>query len=166
VYGGERQAAAECRSAGFDVFAPTIFKPATRARRNAVGAIIPARPASAVPLFPNYIFSRFRVIDYWRYRGDLPSVAGLLSLAPDAPTPMPDRAISLIRGMCGADDCYHEDGDTPNTLVGALLRLLSGPFSGFEGICDWSGDGKARMPVTFCGRPCPITVDQEMVEVV
>lgn len=88
----------------------------------------------------------------------------ILGLAPDAPTPLSDRVIDLIRGMCDANGCYHEDGDTPNTLVGALLRLLSGPFAGFEGVCDWSKDGKARVPVTVFGRSCPITVDQAMVE--
>lgn len=128
--------------------------------------MIPARPACEAPLFGNYIFSRFTRHAYWQQLREMECVDTILGLAPDAPTPLPDRVISLIRGMCDANGCYHEDGDTPNTLVGALLRLLSGPFSGFEGICDWSEDGKARVPVTVFGRSCPVTVDQAMVEVV
>lgn len=164
-YDSEQAAAEEIGSQGFDVFAPTISKPATRARRNAVGAIIPARPARTAPLFKTYIFSRFRLIDYWRSRQHLPSVEAILGLA-DAPTPMPDRAMDLIRGMCDAGGCYHEDGDVPNSLVGALMRLLEGPFTGFEAVCDWSDGQQVRVPIQLFGRECPITVDQTAVELV
>lgn len=158
-------AAAEAiRSAGFEVFAPTIFKPATKRRRNVVGAMIPARPAGERPLFGNYIFARFTRHAYWQQLRDMACVDTILGLAPEAPTPLPDRAIDLIRGMCDAGGCYHEDGDTPNTLVGALLRVLSGPFSGFEGVCDWSEDGEARLELTIFNRPCPTVFDQTMVE--
>lgn len=152
--------------AGFEVFAPTIWKPATRARRNTVGAIIPARPAGVGPLFRTYFFARFRLIDYWRTRDGLPNVETILGLASHAPTPVPDRAMEFLRGMCDADGCFHEDGEVPNTLVGKMLRLLEGPFVGFEGICDWAEDGEARATITAFNRPCPVTVDQEMVEVV
>lgn len=152
--------------AGFEVFAPTIWKPATRARRNAVGALIPGRPASVGPLFKTYVFSRFRLVDHWQQIRDLPSIETILGLAPDSPTPMPERAMELIRGMCDADGCFHEAGDAPNSLVGALVRMLDGPMSGFEGVCDWSDDQRVRVLLSLFGRDCPITVDQAAVELV
>ncbi len=165
-YKREQAAVEAIRAAGYEVFAPTRFIQATRKRRNAVGAMIPARPACERPLFGHYIFSRFTRRAYWQHLRQMECVDTILGLASDAPTPLPDRAIDLIRNMCDAQGCYHEDGDTPNTLVGALLRLLSGPFTGFEGVCDWSEDGEARVALKMFGRSCPITVDQAMVELV
>jgi transcription antitermination factor NusG len=159
-------AADEISAKGFEVFAPTIWKPATRARRNAVGALIPGRPAGAGPLFGRYIFSRFRLVDYWIARSELPSVETLLGLAPYAPTRMPERAMELIRGMCDANGCFHEGGDVPNSLVGALVRVLDGPFISFEGIVDWSDDDRVRVMLGIFGRECPTIFDQTAVEVV
>lgn len=163
-YASESEAAEEIGAKGFDVFAPTIWEPARRARRNAVGALIPARPACVGPLFKTYIFSRFRLIDYWQQIRDMPSVETILGLAPDAPTPMPERAMELIRGMCDVNGCFHEDGDAPNSLVGALVRLLDGPMASFEGVCDWSDGQRVRVLLTLFGRHCPITVDQAAIE--
>jgi transcription antitermination factor NusG len=165
-YGCEEDAEAEIWMAGFDVFAPTIWKPAKRRRRNTIGAMIPARRAHTAPLFRSYIFSRFRLIDYWRARSELPSVETILGLASDAPTPVPDRAIELIRGMCDADGCFHEAGDTPNSLVGALMRVLDGPFTSFQGLCDWSDGQNVRVALALFGRDCPTVFDQTQVEMV
>jgi transcription antitermination factor NusG len=164
-YARDQDAEAEIWAAGFDVFAPTIHRSATRARRNAVGAIIPAHPAGFAPLFGGYLFARFRLTDYWRARSDLPSVDSILGLTHNAPTPMPDRAMELIRGMCDADGCYHEHGDIPNSLVGSLVRLTAGPMSSFEGMCEWSSGHRVRVLLSLFGRDCPITVDQTAVEV-
>jgi transcription antitermination factor NusG len=158
-------AEAELWIAGFDVFAPTIHRSATKARRNAVGAIIPARPAGFSPLFGGYLFARFRLTDYWRARADMPSVDSILGLTHATPTPMPDKAMELIRDMCDADGCYHEDGDVPNSLVGKLVRLTAGPMSSFEGMCEWSSGHRVRVLLSLFGRNCPITVDQTAVEV-
>jgi transcription antitermination factor NusG len=159
-------AAAEIWSQGFEVFEPTIWRPATRRRRNVVGAMIPARPAGEAPLFRPYIFSRFRLIDFWRLRDKLPSVETILGLAPDAPTPLPDWAIARVRGMCDGSGCYHEGDDTPNSLVGHLLRILGGAFTSFEGKCESSGDGEVEVMLRMFGRDCPVMVDQCDVELV
>lgn len=157
-------AAAEIWSQGFEVFEPTIWRPATRRRRNVMGAMIPARPAGDGPLFRPYIFARFRLIDYWRARNDLPSVETLLGLTVGAPTPVPEWIIGQIRGMCDASGCYHERGDTPNSLVGTLMRVLDGPFTSFEGLCDWSDGQNVRLALALFGRDCPTVFDQTMVE--
>jgi transcription antitermination factor NusG len=160
-------AEAELWIAGFEVFAPTIHRPATRARRNAVGAIIPAHPAGFAPLFGGYLFARFRLTDYWRARADLPSVDCILGLTHNAPTPMPDRAMELIRGMCDADGCYHEKahGKAPNSLVGKLVRMVDGPMTSFTGKVISSDRHMVRVLLNLLGRDCPITVDQTAVEV-
>jgi transcription antitermination factor NusG len=163
-YGCEQDAAAEILSQGFEVFAPSIWKPATRARRNAAGAMIPAREASFGPLFRTYIFARFRLADYWQARSRVPSVEAILGLAPDAPTPLPDRAVELIRGMCDADGCFHEDGEAPNSLVGSLVRMTEGPMDRFEGVCDWSDGQRVRVLLSLLGRDNPVTVPTAWVE--
>jgi transcription antitermination factor NusG len=164
AYEREPAAAEAIRSAGFEVFAPTIFKPATRRRRNVVGAMIPARPAGERPLFGNYIFARFARHGYWQQLRDMECVDTILGLAPDAPTPLPDRAIELIRGMCDANGCFHERGEVPNSLVGTLMRVTDGSFTSFEGICDWSDGQRVRLMLAMFGRPCPTVFDQTMVE--
>lgn len=165
-YGSERLARDEISRKGFTVFAPTIFKPATRARRNAVGAIIPAKPAGSAPLFGRYQFVQFRRSDPWEDIRGLPGVEGILGTAPDSPVPISNHIIDVIRLMCDANGCFHEKGEVPNSLVGKLLRLLEGPFSSFEGICDWAEDGEARVTITAFNRPCSVTVEQTAVEAV
>lgn len=165
-YASESDAADAISAAGFEVFAPTIWEAATRARRNAEGARIPAKEAGVGPLFRTYIFARFRISDFWQQIRDMPSIDTILGLAPDAPTAMPERAIELIRGMCDANGCFHEAGDAPNSMVGKLLRMMDGPMTSFEGPCDWSDGQRVRVLLSIFGRPCPIIVDQDAVEAV
>lgn len=165
-YGCEDTAAVEIGELGFQVFAPTIFMPATRRRRNAVGAMIPARPASSEPLFRDYIFSQFRLVDRWQRIRALSSVDGILGAGSLAPQPVPERAIELIRGRCDAFGCFHENAEQPNSLVGAMLRVIDGAFSSFSGPCDWSEDGRVRVLLSMFGRECPIEIDEGAVELV
>jgi transcription antitermination factor NusG len=163
-HGSVVDAAAEIWLQGFEVFEATIWKPATRRRRNVLGAMIPARPAGERPLFGSYILSRFRLADFWRARDDLPSVEGVLGLTCGTATPIPDWIIGQIRGRCDASGCYHERGDTPNSLVGTLMRVLDGPFTSFEGLCDWSDGQNVRVALAIFGRDCPTVFDQTQVE--
>jgi transcription antitermination factor NusG len=165
-YASEALATAQIVKAGFEVFVPTELKPATRARRNAIGAIIPARPARVVGLFPRYQFVQFRRRDQWQKIRELPGVDCILGTAHDTPIPMPERAMEFLRGMCDADGRFHENGEAPNSLVGALVRMTEGPMTMFEGICDWSDGQRVRVLLALFGRPCPVTVDQAVVEMV
>ena len=49
---GEIRTDLDIRDLGFSVFAPSLWRPPARARRDRNGVLRPARPARLVPLFP------------------------------------------------------------------------------------------------------------------
>jgi len=165
-YEDEKLAAIQIGLAGFDVFAPTVWKPAMRARRDAFGVLRPARPAHLRPLFQRYQFVRFHLSDNWQDIRELPGVDGILGTAPDRPVAMPAWAIEQIRSRCSENGCVYPSspGQPENALVGKLVRLTEGPMTSFEGICDWSDSKRVRVLLSLFGRDCPITVDQTAVE--
>jgi hypothetical protein len=58
----------QIRLAGFTVFAPSLWKAATRPRRDANGVTRPGRPDRIVPSFARYLFVRFSRTDPDRRR--------------------------------------------------------------------------------------------------
>jgi transcription antitermination factor NusG len=165
-WGEDRTAAIEIGMAGFDSFAPTMLKPAVRARRLVSGQIRPARPARIEPLFLRYQFARFRRSDDWQRIRELPGVEGILGPAPDMPSAVSDAAIDVIRGMCSANGCLYPAGELPSSMVGTQVRMLEGPMISFEGMCDWSDGERVRVLLSLFGRPCPVTVLREAVEAI
>lgn len=170
-YEADVTAADAVRAAGFEVFAPMEWRAPRAAKRLAHGAIRPARPAGVVPMFPRYLFVRFSRADPWQRIHDLAGVEGLLGIAQDSPSPMPDLAILLIRGWCQANDCKYPDNfdlHNPHALppceVGAALRLLGGAMAGQVGVCEWSDTKGTRLLVSLLGRDNRVTVLRSWVE--
>jgi transcription antitermination factor NusG len=166
----------EIRLAGFEVFAPTIWKPATVARRSANGVLRAALPDRIVPLFRRYLFVRFRRDgDDWRQIRHFPNVAvEILGTTPETPTPMPDAAIALIRSLPGMamNNCLYPPnvelraaGPVVHLPPGSNVRLLEGPLADLTGICQWSNDRRVRLLLSLLGREVFVTVPRTAVEV-
>jgi len=161
----------EIRLAGFDLFAPTLWKPATPARRDG-GCIRPARPDRIEALFPTYMFVRFnRFSDPWHRIGHLPGVDYILGTRPDTPSAMPDRVIEDIQSLCSANGCIYPppptdpDHTTP-IPPGASVLLASGAMIGLTGICQWSDGKRVRLLLEILGRGVAVTVPRASVEAV
>ncbi len=175
-YGGDITADIAIRRAGFTLFTPSLWKPGTPARRDRHGALRPARPERIVPLFPRYLFVRFRrVADTWRPIWELPGVECILSTAPETPTPVPDGAIDLIRGLCAPNGCVYPDNERmldgpapvirmPPIAPGTRTRLTAGPMADLAGICTWSDGKRVRLLLEIMGRAVSVTVPRLAVE--
>ena len=167
-HGAEITADIEIRLAGFTLFAPTVWKPATKPRRLTNGAIQPGKPDRIVPLFPRYLFVRFhRLDDPWRRIRSLRGVEAILSSTPESPIAVPDAAIEAIRGQCAPNGCiYPLDLATKAAAplaVGTIARLTEGPMADLTGICSWSDGKRVRLLLEIMGRAVLVTVAQSAV---
>jgi transcription antitermination factor NusG len=158
----------QIRLAGFTLFAPSVWKPATRPCRGANGVTKPGSPDRIVPLFPRYLFVRFRRSDPgWRRIWSMPGVDCILGISPGAPTAVPDQAIEVIRGLCAPNDCIYpaSHGERPAPLTpGTRARMLTGPMAEVAGICQWSDGKRVRLLLTIMGRAVAVTVPQAALE--
>jgi transcription antitermination factor NusG len=169
-HGAELTADINIRLAGFTVFAPSLFKPATPARRSANGALRAAQPDRIVPLFRRYLFVQFRCgVDPWQQIRKLPgdAVEQILGATPELPTAVPDTAIALIRGMCAPNGCLYPASHHDRPLaVGANARFLTGPMADLTGICAWSDGRRVKLLLEMMGCLVPVKALQAEVEVV
>jgi transcription antitermination factor NusG len=174
AFGRELLADTEIRLAGFEVFAPTLWKPATLARRLANGASRPALPDRIVPLFPRYLMARFhRSVDAWTRIRALPGVDCILGTNHETPTPVSDDAIALIRSRCMPNGCIYpanvelrDAGPVVHVPTGSSARLLDGPLADLTGICTWSDEKRVSLLMSLLGREVAVTVPRAAVEVV
>ena len=174
---GEIRTDLDIRDLGFSVFAPSLWRPPARARRDRNGVLRPARPARLVPLFPRYLFVKFRRdLDHWHSIARLETVDCIFGSTPLRPTPVPDKAIDLIRGLCAPNDCVYPDNRRmtegyapaiPRAPIeaGTRTRLMSGPMADLSGICTWSDGKRVRLLLEIMGRPVSVTVAQAAVEI-
>ncbi len=170
--GQETSAAFDIGIAGFAVFLPVVWHPASPASR--VGrAICPARPARVAPLFPRYLFVRFRRADHWQPIRAVPGVERLLGTAPDDPVPVPDGAIDAVRGLPGmaTNGCRYPAGlDDLSGLaplqLGSTARVLDGPLADTSGVVTYCDAKTARMLVRLLGAAVALTVPRASVATV
>jgi len=151
----ERRVALQLASLGTEIFLPTYLAPSTRTDRKVV---------LSKPLFGGYLFvhldpggpARVEVIR-------APGVARIVSFGGRA-VPIGDGVIESIRIMTG-DGGQHA---RPHPLVrsGRRVRVVSGAFSGAEGILHLDGGRKARLVVEieFLGRAVSVPVLESDVE--
>jgi transcription antitermination factor NusG len=174
----EKAVDTDLRLLGFEVFAPTIFKPAIPARRLRNGVIRPARPVGIEPLFPRYFFLRFRcALDPWQPIIRWPGVDRIISVSPERPAAVPDSAIAALRALCGPNDCIYprnmELRDRRPAIVrplpikaGTELRILNGPFADLTGICHWSNGARVKLLLNIMGGAVTLRLDRSEIETV
>lgn len=174
LWGQDIHADIAIRQSGFEVFAPTIWKPPSPARRLANGAMRPAREARIQPLFPRYLFARFSVTEPgWRAIRGLPGVEAILSSTPESPTPVPETALGAVRSLCAPNGCVYPPGwdfgrvDPVQRPLesGCHVRVLCGPLADHVGICQMSDGKRVELLLEILGRPVRAKINQVDVEV-
>jgi transcription antitermination factor NusG len=175
----------EIRLAGFTVFAPTIFKPAIAARRDAAGVIRPGKPDRVEWLFVRYCIVSLNLArptscpadpsapPYWRdvlaCDGVERIISGYRDGTPGAPIAVPDAAIDWVRGLLGPNDCIdggvHHHHAEP-IARGTRLRLLDGSMPDRVGVCSMSDGERVVLLMNLFGRVVPVSVAQSAVEAV
>lgn len=171
-YGQTALADREIRLAGFEVFAPTIFKAKTYPRRDALGVMHPGKPDRIEFLFIRYVITRFDLADpSWHLIRTLDGVERIISNSYSAlhpigiPIHIPDTAIAYVREKLGPGDCIDPRkfvGDPYE--IGTSLRMLDGPMAGHVGICDMSDGERVMWVMNMLGRPIPLDVAHDSVE--
>jgi transcription termination/antitermination protein NusG len=173
AYGQTAVADRSIREAGYEVFAPTIFKAATPPRRDANGVMRPGKLDRVEFLFVRYVITRFNLADPgWHDIRHLDGVERIISGAYSTlnpigiPIAIPDEAIAYVREILGPNDCID-----PRKFVGepyelgTSLRMLDGPMAGHIGICDMSDGERVLWVMNMLGRPIPFEVAHDSVEV-
>ena len=116
-----------------------VFLPMLRARMPRWGRLT----MSTAPLFPCYIFARLDLqTDYFSVKY-LAGVSGLVSAGTD-PIVVPETIISEIRAR-GVDDVVEIREDP--FAGGQAVRVVEGPFRGFEAIFERYLSGAERVAI-------------------
>lgn len=99
----------------------------------------------------------------------IPGVIGFLgsgtSSASKTPVPLRQTEINRILGKVEETDDYEEKLDTPY-LVGELIKVMDGPFSGFTGTVEevFEDRKKLNVMVKIFGRNTPVELNYIQVE--
>lgn len=118
---------------------PEVFLPMLKARMPRWGRLA----LSVTPLFPCYMFARFELSSRYFDIKYLPGVQGLVSAGTD-PLVVPEAIIDEIRRR-GIDDVI-EIHEKPFDN-GQAVRVVEGPFRGFEAIFDRYLSGAERVAI-------------------
>lgn len=112
------------RRQGFDVYFPRL-----RVKRLSRGKVEPV----IRPMFPGYLFARFRYDEAFRPVTYTRGVRRVVSFG-DQPTPVDDRIISEIRGH---EDEYGVVHIQPRAIrPGAPVLITEGPFRGLDAVFE------------------------------
>lgn len=139
---------------GLPVFLPKVEE--TRKRRS-------RRVTVVEPLFPSYLFVQMRFEpEPWHTVRWAPGVKQIVGTE-DEPTPVPAEAMQLLIDRCGTDDVIQW---RPSFRAGEPVRVVNGPFAGFDGILDrptCRGE-RVRVLLRLLGSATPVEMDVTDIE--
>ena len=119
-------------------------------------------PVSDGPLFPRYIFAAFDVrTSRWREIYQCRAAVRVLSDRDSNPVPVPYKLVRAIRYRDRKPDrkrveAKFKDGDQ--------VKVLAGPFTSFEGICEASAKDRVKVLLKIFGRETPVELHEEDLE--
>lgn len=108
-------------------------------------------------MFPGYVFVEMVVTDdSWYVVRNTPNVTGFVGSG-TTPTPIADADMDAIRKRMGIEEPKYIIDVEVNTPV----RIVDGPFKGFEGKVSEVDDarGKVKVLVSLFGRETPVELD-------
>lgn len=148
---------------GFECLFPREIRPGRPESRTATGRTIPAKPTVIAPLFRTYLFARFSAADpSWRYIPHLRGVAEIFGISPDAPTPVPDAAVAVVRAQLDAQDVLIVPGAT-SIPDGSPVIVIGGPFDGLRGLARQSNAERVSVVLQLLGRFATTSLDRRNV---
>ena len=117
-------------------------------------------------LFPGYLFARFDTsTDQWRCIWGTFGVSRVMGANPERPQPVPHGVVEELISRGRADGVIDER-ISPPSLEGRTLRIRSGAFAGFEGVCQMSTDQRVRLLLSMLGRDVAVEALRAEVETV
>ncbi len=118
---------------------PEVFLPLLKAKMPRWGRLA----VSIAPLFPCYLFAKLDLAAHYFQVKYLPGVQGLVSAGND-PVAVPEQIVSEIRRR-GVDDIV----EIPDKAFdnGERVRVVLGPFRGFEAIFERYLSGAERVAI-------------------
>jgi transcriptional antiterminator RfaH len=150
----ETRAARELRNQSFMVFLPRLVVEHTK------------RGTVMVPLFPKYLFVSFDVVTpRWRSIHSTFGVRRLMSCNAETPLTVPENLMAMLIVNAGPDQVFDFRPAGPRFHVEQRLRVTSGPFENFEGLCTATGPRRVSLLLEFLGGQREVTVDADRVAV-
>jgi transcriptional antiterminator RfaH len=113
------------------------------------------------PLFPAYLFARFKWAEHLRAVQHARGVAQVVHFGERWPT-VPDEVIDLLRGEVGSDEIHEVRGEL---RAGDEVRLVGGAMHGLSAVVTHALPARQRVAVLleFLGRQVKVEVAQEGV---
>ncbi|RJR31655.1 transcription termination/antitermination protein NusG [Candidatus Parcubacteria bacterium] len=108
-------------------------------------------------IFPGYVLVEMVVDDSsWYVVRNTPNVTGFIGTA-TTPTPISEEEIKNLQKRMGVEEPKY----TIDVSVGAPVRIIDGPFKGYEGKVSHVDDarGKIKVLVSMFGRETPVELD-------
>lgn len=133
------------------------FAPRIRLSRYYNGTLV----QTVKPLFPRYIFARFKVDDLLHKVTFTRGVSGVVSFG-GVPTPVDDQIIEIIRSQTG-EDSYVRMGET--LRAGDAVEIKDGPMKHFRGIFERAvkHSDRVRLLLTAISFHGHVEVPRELV---
>jgi transcription antitermination factor NusG len=156
--GRQGEAVSELTKQGFPVFFPLM-----RLRR-------PSGKIDVRPLFPRYGFVAFDVTKPgWRRVCSTFGVEAVLGSHPERPTPIPTGVIEGLLAQLTLsgwiDDPDLKPIDAP-VAPGLLVKIKSGPFTSFHGVCRWSTSKRLAVLLDLFGGAREVVLPRGSIEIV
>ncbi|WP_143145570.1 transcription termination/antitermination protein NusG [Desulfovibrio litoralis] len=118
-----------------------------------------AKKTSTRKLYPGYVMVKMVMTDHsWHLVQSIPKVTGFIG-GKNRPAPMPEsEAMQLLSTM---ESRQEQPRPKFNFEHGDEVRVIDGPFGGFNGVVeDVNYDkGKLRVSVSIFGRQTPVELD-------
>lgn len=108
-------------------------------------------------IFPGYVLVEMYVTDdSWYVVRNTPNVTGFIGTG-TVPTPLSDQEIKELQKRMGVEEPKYQIDVTK----GAPVRIVDGPFKGFEGKVEEVDElrGKVKILVSMFGRETPVELD-------
>ncbi|MEZ5367036.1 MAG: transcription termination/antitermination NusG family protein [Bryobacterales bacterium] len=149
----EKRVAESLRLKGFEEFFPYYHASRQWGRK---------RRTVSLPLFPQYVFSRFALSERLGVL-EIPSVRGIVKFQ-GRPAPVDPFEVDRVRALI-----RHANDVSPHPFlnVGCTVRVRQGPLAGVTGIlARFKQRHRLVVSVTLLGRSVAVEIDQAAVEVV
>lgn len=140
---------------GFETFFPSLTKEIRHARR--VEKVVR-------PLFPCYLFVTFDLADPW---GPILHTRGVQTILGVATAGQPVRTpwgfVEMLSGQARAGHFTQGAAPIERFAAGEKVKIMQGPFTGFEAIVDIDERQRVKVLLDFLGTQTPISLQREAV---
>lgn len=138
---------------GFETFCPTFEK--ERHHNHRLERV-------TRPLFPRYLFAKFdRIKSDWGKIMDTKGVSDVLRDLSGTPYIVRDSVMDALRRFLATPAAANDHA--PMIKFGDKVRLLEGPFRGFEGLFCEDANTRVMVMLNLFGRPTKVSIGKSEI---